>query len=290
MKTSWHGGTQNAGQTKGLLRAAIAIGSGASILLGASSASAQQPPPRNGDFGAPGQFIIGGNRLFQLFAFDDVSQQDPNGVGGDVSKITNTTQSTTVALLYGANGNSTYSYGRTSGDPFYTVPRIGFDYVLLPNVTLGTDLVVVFSLGGHTSTETDYTNGTNQTTTTSNNSFTGFGITPRGGYIMGLTEQWSLWLRGGISYYIAAVNTPSATVAGVTTTGSVTVDQFGIDLEPQIVFTPFPHVSFTGGITADIPIAGGISYKTTANDTTTTSSANSSIFYFGVDLGMLVHF
>jgi hypothetical protein len=290
MKTSRHGGTQNAGQNKGLLRAAIAVGGGASILLGASSASAQQPPPRAGDFGAPGQFIIEGNRLFQLFAFDDVSQQTPDGVGGEVSKITNTTQSTTVALLYGANGNSTYSFGRTSGDPFYTVPRVGFDYVLLPNVTIGTDLVVVFSLGGHTSTETDYTNGMSQTTTTSNNSFTGFGIAPRGGYILPLTEQWSLWLRGGFSYYIASVNTPTNTAANITTSGSVTVNQFGLDLEPQIVFTPFPHVSFTAGITADIPIAGGISYKTTTNDTTTTTSDNSSIFYLGLDLGMAVHF
>jgi len=269
------------------VRAAIALGSGASIVFGASVASAQQ---RSGDFGQPGQFIIEGNRLFQLIAFDDVSQQIPGAGGGEVSKVTNTTQSTTVALLYGSNGNTTGVYDKTTSDLFYTVPRVGFDYVLLPNVTIGTDLVVLFTLGGHNTTETDYTNGSNTTTTNPNNGVTGFGITPRGGYILQLADMWSLWLRGGFSYYVATTTLPTVSAAGVTSTNNVTVDEFGIDLEPQMVFTPVPHVSFTAGITADIPIAGGISAHNTTGDTSTTSSANSSIFYLGLDLGMLVHF
>jgi len=273
--------------TSSILRTALALGSGASIVLGASVASAQQ---RGGDFGAPGQFIIEGNRLFQLFAFDDVSQQVPGESGGDISKVTNTTQSTTFALLYGTNGNTTFVDGKTSGDPFYTVPRLGFDYVLLPNITIGTDIVLLFTLGGHSTTETDYTNGSNTTSTTPNNGFTGFGIAPRGGYILQLADMWSVWLRGGFSYYVATVTTPTATAGGVTTTSSATVDQFGIDLEPQIVFTPFPHVGFTAGVTADIPLAGGVSLHNTTGDTSTTASANSSIFYLGLDVGMLVHF
>jgi hypothetical protein len=287
-------GTERAGENKrgnkGLLRAAVAMASGAGVLFAASAASAQQQPLRGGDFGAPGQFIIEGNRLFQLFAFDDVSQDVPGATGGDVTKVNNTTTSSTISLLYGSNGNTTASTGTPSGDMFFTVPRVGFDYVLLPNVTLGTDLVVLFTLGGHQSTETDTSNGGSTTVTTSNPSVTGFGITPRGGYILALTDQLSLWLRGGFSYYIATQKTSNTNAAGVTTTVSDTVDQFALDLEPQIVYSPFPHVGFTGGVTADIPLAGGISGTTTTGGTSASASANSSIFYLGVDLGMLVHF
>jgi hypothetical protein len=266
--------------TSNILRAVIALGSGASIVFGASVASAQQ---RSGDFGQQGQFIIEGNRLFQFFAFDDVSQGALEGIGGDVTSITTTTTSTTMSLLYGSNGNST-------GDAFFTVPRVGFDYVLLPNITLGADLIVLFSLGGHTTTETDTSNGSSNSVTTPNPGVTGFGIAPRGGYILPLTDMFSLWLRGGFSYYTATTKTSTESAAGVTTTASANVDQFALDLEPQIVFTPIPHVGFTAGLTADIPIAGGHSENTTVGDNSASASAHSSIFYLGLDLGILAHF
>jgi hypothetical protein len=270
---------QKSGQN-GILRAGIALGFGASVLSGASLASAQQ---RTGDFGQQGQFIIDGNRLFQLFAFDDVSQSALAGVGGDVTSITTTTTSTTMSLLYGSNGNST-------GDAFFTVPRLGFDYVIVPNVTIGGDLVVLFTLGGHTTVETDTSNGGSNSVTNPNAGITGFGIAPRGGYILPLSDLFSLWLRGGFSYYTATTKTTTTTAGGVSTTDSANVDQFALDLEPQIVFTPIPHVGFTGGITADIPIAGGHSINTTTGDESASASAHSSIFYLGIDLGMLVHF
>ncbi len=262
------------------LRAAVALGSGASILFGASLASAQQ---RGNDFGQQGQFIIEGNRLFQLFAFDDVSQNALEGVGGDITSITTTTTASTVSLLYGSNGNST-------GDLFFTVPRVGFDYVIVPNVTIGTDLVVLFTLGGHTTVETDTSNGGSTSVTNPNAGVTGFGITPRGGYILPLTDMFSLWLRGGFSYYTATTKTTTENAGGVTTTDSAGVDQFSLDLEPQIVFTPFSHIGFTGGVTADIPIAGGHSINTTTGDESASASAHSSIFYLGIELGMLAHF
>jgi hypothetical protein len=270
---------QNGGRNGTFRRAAIALGSGASILFGASLASAQA---RGGDFGQQGQFIIEGNRLFQFFAFDDVSQSALEGVGGDVTSITTTTTSTTMSILYGSNGSTS--------DPFFTVPRVGFDYVLIPNVTIGTDLVVLFTLGGHTTVETDTSNGGSSSVTTPSPAVTGFGITPRGGYILPLTDMFSLWLRGGFSYYTATSKTTTETAGGVPTTNSANVDQFALDLEPQIVFTPIPHVGFTAGVTADIPLTGGHSLNTTTGDDSESASAHSSIFYLGVELGMLAHF
>jgi hypothetical protein len=276
---------KSSGRNGSILRAGIALGSGASILLGASLASAQQRP---GDFGQQGQFIIGGNRLFQLFAFDDVSQGSLVGVGGDVTSITDSSTSTTISLLYGSNGNAT-SNGST-GDPFFTVPRVGFDYVLVPNVTVGADMILVFTLGGHSTVETDTSDGKSNSVTTPNPGVTGFGIAPRGGYILPLTDMFSLWLRGGFSYYTATSKVSNTNAAGVTTTDSTNVDQFALDLEPQIVFTPIPHVGFTAGVTADIPLTGGISGTATTGGNSATASAHSSIFYMGIDLGMLVHF
>jgi hypothetical protein len=276
---------KSSGRNGSFVRAGLALASGASIVFGASMASAQQ---RAGDFGQQGEFIIDGNRLFQLFAFDNVSQGSLTGVGGDVTSITNSSTSTTISLLYGSNGNSTQN--GTSGDPFFTVPRVGFDYVIVPNVTIGGDLIVLFTLGGHSTVETDTSDGKSASVTSPNPGVTGFGIAPRGGYILPLSDMFSLWLRGGFSYYTATSKISTTNAAGVTTTDSTNIDQFALDLEPQIVFHPIPHVGFTAGLTADIPLTGGISGTTTTGGDSATASAHSSIFYLGIELGMLAHF
>ncbi len=262
-----------------IVRAAIALGASAGVLLASPFAHAQQ---RQGDFGQQGQFIFSGDRLFSLFAYDNVTQDDIvfGGLPGGATSQTTTTNQTTMSFFYGQNGNAPES--------FFSVPRVGLDYVFLPNMTLGGDVVLLLTLGGSTKHETDFPNMTNQTTT-SNPSTTGFGIAPRYGYILPLTDMFSLWLRGGFSYYTATVK-QSTTVGGETTTSSANLDQFGIDLEPQIVFTAIPHVGFTAGLACDIPLAGGHSLENDTGNTSQSASAHSSIFYLGLELGMLAHF
>jgi hypothetical protein len=261
-------------------RTLTAVGVTLGMLLTTSLASAQ----KQGDFGQQGQFIISADRLFPLFGFTHYSQDNTTGPG--VNKDTTSNSSSSLSFLYGTS----LTVGQ--GVPFFTnlfftVPRVGFDYVIIPNVTLGGDLVAYFSLGGSSSHEVDRNNGTSTTTTTDNPSVLLFGIAPRGGYILGLTDMFSLWLRGGLSFY--TVSTKSTTTNPDTSTTS-NEHQFAIDLDPQFVFTPIPHLGFTAGLTADIPFGGGVSTDRTQGGTTVSTSNFASVFFLGVTVGMLGYF
>jgi hypothetical protein len=241
-------------------------------LLTTSLAHAQQRP----EFGEQGEFILSADRLVPFFAFSHESADGPTGPG--VSKSITTASQSSLSFFYG--------YTADGNDLFYTVPRVGFDYTIVPNVTLGGDLVLFFTLGGSTGTETDATNGTSMTTTATAPRTTLFGIAPRAGYILGLNNKFSLWLRGGLSVY--TLSQKQSNNNDVTVTNSE--HQFSLDLDPQLVYTPIYHVGFTAGLTADIPFAGGHSTETDTGGTSTTFSASSSVFYLGVTVGMLAYF
>jgi hypothetical protein len=235
---------------------------------------------RKDDFGQQGEFIISADRLVPFIGFDNATQDDLTQAGNaGIKSATTTQQSSSLSILYGGMANP--------NEQFFTAPRVGFDYVIVPNVTIGGDLVAIFSLGGSDKSEVDLNNGTSTTTSTSHDSVTGFGIAPRAGYILALNDMFSLWLRGGLSYYIATDKAPSN---NNNTSNSTTINQFGLDLEPQFVLTPFNHVGFTAGLDVDIPLTGGISENATAGGVSQTVSGHSAIFFLGVELGMFVHF
>jgi hypothetical protein len=257
------------------LTAVLATVGAACGLLTTSLAHAQQRP----EFGEKGSLIISADRLVPFFAFSHWSEDGPTP--GGVTKTTATASQTSLSFLYG--------YTTDPNDLFYTVPRVGIDYTIVPNVTLGGDLVVFFTLGGSTGTETDFSNGNSTTTSTTAPKTTIFGVAPRGGYILGLNNMFSLWLRGGFSFYtLSQKQTNNGNGNDITTTNSQ--HQFSLDLDPQFVFTPIPHVGFTAGLTVDIPFAGGHSIETDNGGTTNTFSASSSMFYLGVTVGMLAYF
>jgi hypothetical protein len=258
-------------------RTIIAVGASLAALTAAPAALAQG----KGEFGQQGQFILSADRLVPLLSFDNVSQDALTGAGNPaVKSITNTQSSTSLSILYGGMANP--------GEQFFTAPRVGFDYVLIPNVTIGGSIIALFSLGGSNKTETDLTNGQTQTTSTDNNSVTGFGFAPRGGYILPLSDMFALWLRGGLSYYIASNSQPNNNnnSSGPTTA----VNQLSLDLEPQLVLTAIPHVGFTAGLDADIPLTGGIKVSGTQGGVSQSISGHSGIFYFGAVLGMIAYF
>jgi hypothetical protein len=263
-----------------MMRKLTAVGAFVGVLLTVSLGYAQ---PRD-RFGEKGQFIISADRLFSLFAYTHVGQDNFGSTAGN--KITDTVNGTSISLLWGSSA-VTLPGGGLFISPF-TVPRVGFDYVLLPNFTVGGNLVLFFSLGG--STSQDATGG--GATTSQSNDNPGvfiFGLEPRAGYILELNNMFSLWLRGGVSYYVETTKTTRGTGANqVTDTGSI--NQFALDLEPQFVFTPIPHVGFSAGPTMDIPLTGGHSNDHNAGGTSTNTSAWSSVLYFGVTVGMFTHF
>ena len=252
---------------------------------------------KGGDFGEQGQFIIGADRLLPLFGYNHWSYDLPTTA--NVTKDNVSGSSWNLSLLYGGTPWSSdltgLGRGGALGGAFgntnlaFTVPRVGLDYVIVPNVTIGGDLILYFTVGGNTSTEVDLQGGQTNTTTNDNPGVTLFGIAPRGGYILGLNDMFSLWLRGGFSYY-TWTSKQTVTNGGTSTTYTASQNQPAIDLEPQVVFHIIPHVGFTAGLTLDIPFAGGYSDSVNQNGQTNTTSNSSSLLYFGLNLGMLAYF
>jgi hypothetical protein len=245
-----------------MMRSLAAVGVTACVLLAAPVAHAQKK------FGDQGEFIISADRLVPFISYTHFSNNTPGPIGMGVAKDTNSVDQSSVSLLWGA----------TTPQSFFSIPRVGFDYVLIPNVTLGGDLVVFFQPSSNASHEQDFTDGTSHIDNTNRPSETIFGFAPRGGYILGLSDLFALWLRGGFSYY---------TLSDKLTNGNVSVssgrDQFALDLEPQFVFTPIPHLGFTAGATADIPVFGH-------NWDAAGNSAWSSQLFLGITIGMLGYF
>jgi hypothetical protein len=250
-----------------MMRSLAAIGVTLCVLLAAPVAHAQKK------FGEQGEFIVGADRLMTFFSYSHWSH-DLLPIPG-ANKVTESGDQSSISLLYGSSADS--------NDFFYTVPRVGFDYVIVPNVTIGGEVIAFFTLGSSSSTETQLNNGSATHDPGISASTTIFGIAPRGGYILQMSELFSFWLRGGFSYNTGTVKL----VRNGQTVGSETTNQWALDLDPQLVVTPFAHVGFTAGAVADIPFGG--SHETqVANGTSI--SAFSSVFHLGVTLGMLAYF
>jgi hypothetical protein len=271
-----------------MMRSLTAVGVLLGVLLTAPLAGAQT----KGSFGQQGEFIIDADRLMPLFGFSNISLTPlgpPVGpaLGPNVSKQTTTVTQTSLSLLWGSTSNG-LSAGGSLLETFFTVPRIGADYVIIPNVTVGGNIIFFTTLGGHQQTETDFSNGQqSQTVTTGQPSALVFGIAPRGGYILALSDLLSVWLRGGLSYYVGNYKTQTPQGGNVTVTDTVSANQFALDLEPQLVITPVQHFGITAGLTADIPLAGGHSETIDNGTQSNSASAGSSIFFFGAQAGLL---
>jgi hypothetical protein len=260
-----------------MMRNLTAAGVVSGVLLAASLAKADT---KSGFGQQQGQFIVSADRLMPLFAYTSFSQDQTGALPPGVNKATATTVQTALSFFQGGTP------GMSPETAIYTAPRIGFDYVVVPNITVGGNLVFYTTLGGHTTTEQSFNNGQSMSLSQGTPSTLIFGIAPRGGYVLPLSDMFSLWLRGGFSFYVANTKTPFGTG---NTAGSITnnTNQFALDLDPQILFTPISHLGVTAGLTTDIPIAGGHSVTNAAVNASTTASAGSSIFYFGAELGLV---
>jgi hypothetical protein len=238
------------------------------VLSTASFARAQMKQ----EFGEVGESIVSADRLVPLLSWSHWSQDQAPPAG---ASQTLSGDQTSFSILFGSTNDAR--------DFFYTVPRVGYDYVLPHHVTVGGDMVLLFTTAS-TTLETDRP-GMSTKATTSSPGITGFGIAPRGGYILPLSDMFSLWLRGGMSFYTF---NSSSTVGATKTTGGQ--EQWAFDLEPEIVATLIPHVGFTGALDVDIPFGGSSSSSTTTGGVTNTFSAFSSVAYVGATVGMLTYF
>ena len=94
----------------------ITLGGSLLVVLAAASSAHADP-----DLGAQGTLILSADRLSPLFTYTKSEQSDNNG------SVSTTTSS--LQLLW--NGNA---------QDFYDVPRLGLDYAVAPNITIGGNL------------------------------------------------------------------------------------------------------------------------------------------------------
>jgi hypothetical protein len=262
-----------------MMRTVTAVGAMLGVLLTASVAGAQKA----GQFGDQGQFIFSADRLVPIFAFTQNKVTD-DSVNPERST---TVTGTSISLLWGANSIFSGSTGNLTnpngGNPtFYTTPRVGFDYTIIPNLTIGGDVLAFFTLGGSSTTAQGGRSVSNDSP-----SANVFGIVPRVGYILGMSDIISFWLRGGLSFYHAGTSIQDNRCNNQNDTSEIHV--FGVDLDPQIVISPINHFAFIAGPALDVGFAGGASTTNPGNtcNSTVTNSVGYSSLNFGLTGGLL---
>jgi len=195
----------------------------------------------------------------------------------DPTPVTTTLSGTAVNLLWGGNNNIV-------GEDFdlYSAPRVGFDYAVIPSLTLGGSIGYL-----HRSGKTEVSeNGVSASTDTPTGN--GFVINPRIGYALSLTPTIAIWPRGGVTYFTA--NEKTTSMAGTTRTTSIS--GFAVSLDPQLVISPVPHFAFMVGPVADIPLAGHVTNErvNTMTGISTSTETSTKVTNFGITAGVLGYF
>jgi hypothetical protein len=247
-----------------MTRTTMLLGAALSALTLAGSASAEEGQGTH-RFGERG-FIISADRLLPLLSYQSVTTTPPGGPSETQSR-------TSIALM----NNGPYGVF----DSFYNLPRLGFDWLPIDNLTLGGAAWFYADLQASDSVSTS---GVSKSTDIPKVTY--WGIAPRVGYIIRLGDKLSLWPRAGIEYH----NVSSSDVGA----GSTSVTQFAIEAEAMLVISPWNHFGFMVGPTLDAPLSGEQTIATTgttgATTTTTTLRVDSAMWQVGLSAGMLGHF
>lgn len=213
-------------------------------------------------FGEPG-FIVSADRLLPLLSYQAIKTTQNDGSSDTQSRFS-------IALLNNA------PYGVFAS--FYNLPRVGFDWLPIRNLTLGG--AAWFYADLQASESRSPANGPSKSTDQARATY--WGIAPRVGYIFQLGDKLSLWPRLGVEYH----NVSTSDVGN----GSGAITQFAFEAEAMLVVSPWNHFGFQVGPTADIPISGSQRFGTTNGGITTSTKVDSSMLQLGLSAGMLGHF
>jgi hypothetical protein len=233
-------------------------------------------------FGNAGQFILSADRLFGLNVWS--LKNEPQATPTDMTPGNPTKDSGTgINLLWGGDAG----IGSINA-PIYSTPRLAFDYVLIPGLTVG-GAVGYF----HRSSSHETTNMQGVTTSVDRPDGNAIIFSPRAGYIFDFTPLLAVWARGGFTYYW--FKSQGTTTNGMaSTTSKTSADGLAITLDPQLVITPVPHFGITVGPMFDLPLAGSSKSETTGMvgpvATTITGEANTKITNWGISAGVLGYF
>ena len=218
---------------------------GLTMLL-SGKASAQTP----GGFAEQGRFIISAERLFGLNFYAGHYEQNNREINNS---------GTHVGLLW----NNALGSNDVVINP-YKVPRLAFDYAVIPHLTIGGSLGFASSSGKRKEPNLNEQDTIDTTL---------FAFAPRVGYVFGFTNLLGLWLRGGLTYYHLTFGLDDrASLSG-----------FGLNLEAALVFAVLPNVGITLTPSFDIPLTGSVSQDNEPNATYTVRN-------IGINGGLFLHF
>jgi hypothetical protein len=256
----------------------------AAMLVG-TTASAQE-----GTFGSAGQFVFSGERLAGVYWLDVSSDTsgtfDAAGPGGTANVNTDTDTNRTKVGLLGNNG----------GLDFATVPRVGFDYFVVQNISLGLALIYISDPEerDETTTLTDPASGASASVRTETDvSRHAFVISPRVGYGLAFADHLGVWARGGITYGSATeeqdvVETgpppPNVRISNAKTE----LSQLSLSLDAQLIIIPVNHFGIGIGAFVEVPLTGSVEVNVDAlNGDVTRTDGDLSLTTFGLTATIL---
>src|SRR5689334_15928504 len=204
------------------MKAHVGIASLVAAALLASSTPAAAIEPRG--LGNKTQLIVTADRLVPLFNYTRTSvTRTDQGV-----ELTDSQTGAGISLLLGRNVGHFDGGGLSQPLNVHAIPRVAFDFTIIDRLTLGAALAFGFGLGG--TSRNERRNAAPQETDAP--TATAIGIAPRVGYILGFSDLFGLWLRGGFALYSvsSSIERPNNNLIEKV---SLTDTIFSIDLDPQ---------------------------------------------------------
>jgi len=233
-----------------------------------------EEPPR---FGERGQLVVTADRLVPLLGY---TSQSITASDGDITTKT-TDSGASIAFLVGREPQLA---------AMHTVPRVAADVTVLRRLTVGAALVLAFGLDGTHTEERTPRVGPRTVRENTAPGATLLGFAPRVGYVVNLGRQLAFWPRVGIAFHSVKSEREVTNNVGVTSSATVTDTTFSLDLDPQLVWTPLPHVLVHAGPLANLPITGAHETSFAQGADVKDRSDELTIFHFGLSAGLGVWF
>lgn len=176
---------------------------------------------------------------------------------------TETVPTTTFPGPSGSSATSSEDFERSGTDVsflgaglsrnLYAIPRLSLDGRFSNGFTIGGSLSYIVQSGKHDTAGT----ASGSKMSVDDPTATYFLFAPRVGVMFEASPTVSVWLRGGITRVSASLeDTGTNPNTGASTSASETLTVLAVTADPQLVFTPIPHVGILLGATLDIGASG----------------------------------
>ncbi len=247
-----------------------------SVCLGSGAAAAQE-------FGAPGQVVLGAERLTGVYSDHLKSTTTLTDIDGNPTgtEVETSTDSTSISLL----GVPTVIGDSPMNLPSST-PRLALDVFVAPGLSIGGSFVYMRRTGSQDRKYTPSTAGTNRNEDLPTGSTLLF--SPRIGYAALVTPGFAIWPRAGITYTNYRMTEEETDSDGIQTTYKASLDFTTASLEVMAAAIAVPHFAFLFGPFLDLPLGG--STKATIDGTSQRDAPKLRYWSVGLSVGVAGYF